>query len=83
MSLTVDVYRVGQDDDLFRARPRRRTFARFQLVAAPNTKLVFLNGVLLVRSNDYAEKILTPKGTKSLAFKFHLKRGDLITLVGG
>ena len=82
MSLTVHIYRVGQDDDLFRARPRRRTFARFQLLAAPETKLVFLNGVLLARGHDYTEKVITPKGTKSLAFKFHLKRGDLVTLVG-
>lgn len=82
MALTVQTYRVGQDDDLFRARPRRRTFVRFQLVAAPDTRLVFLNGMLLARGHDYAEKILTPKGTKSLAFRFRLKRGDRITLVG-
>jgi len=36
----------------------------------------------LARGHDYTEKILTPKGTKGLTFKFHLKRGDLITLVG-
>lgn len=82
MALTVQTYRVGQDDDLFRIKPRRRTFPRFQLVAAPDTKLVFLNGVLLARGQDYTEKILTPKGTKSLTFRFHLRRGDRITLIG-
>jgi len=82
MALTVHLYRVGHDDDLFRTKPRRRTFSSFQLVASPDTKLVFLNGVLLARGHDYTEKVLTPKGTRSLVFKFHLKRGDLVTLVG-
>ncbi len=82
MSLTAHTYRVGQDDDLFRIRPRRRTFLRFQLLAAPTTKLVFLNGVLLAREYDYTEKVITPKRTKTLTFKVRLQRGDLITLVG-